>query len=111
VKLHKRWQETRFGVFQRRTEHELFCWFELSEDEQAAYQRSDLGDRMVCEYSSRGVRLDTRLSSLVAGETRFGSEDRAYLEAIEQKIIAAAEELASELADGQAGSDDKAVHQ
>jgi hypothetical protein len=100
MKLHTRWAETRFGLFQRRTEHELFCRIELSPAEQAAYERTDMGERLVCEYRPRGVPMDTRLKSLVAGETRFGSEDRAELEAIERQVTEAADELAAELAEG-----------
>jgi hypothetical protein len=100
MKLHKRWAETRYGIFQRRTEHELFCHIELDAAEQAAFECSGLGERLVCEYRSRGLPLDTRMSSLIAGETRFGSEDRAYLEEIERQVTAAAEELAETLAGG-----------
>ena len=105
MKLHKRWAETRYGVFQRRTEHELFCRIELDAAEQVAYELSDLGERMVCEYRSRGLPLDTRMSSLIAGETRFGSEDRAYLEEIEKQVVAAAEDLAEMLAGGKKSPD------
>ncbi len=97
MKLHTRWQETRYGVFQRRTEHELFCRIALSEQERAVYESLDIGSRLVCAYVSRGLRLDTRLSSLIAGETRFGSEDRSYLEEIERQVLAAADDLAEAL--------------
>ncbi len=97
MKLYTRWTKTRFGVFQRRTEHELYCRVELSEREQEAYPASGLGDELVCEYRSRGLPMDTRLSSLVAGETRFGSEDRAYLEGIKKDVSAAIERLTAKL--------------
>ena len=104
MKLHKRWVETRFGVFKRRTEHELFCRIELDADEREAFERSGLGEEIVITYRPRGVPLDTKLSSLVAGETRFGSEDRAELEAIENQVAAAAERLAGVIG-GRAGDD------
>jgi len=98
MKLHKRWAETRYGVFHRRTEHELFCRIELDAAEQAAYERSGLGEQLVCDYRSHGLPMETRLKSLIAGETRFGSEDRAYLEGIERQVVAAADDLAEALA-------------
>ncbi len=103
MKLHTRWTETRYGVIFRRTEHELFCRIELSAAEQAVYQRSDLGDRLVCEYRPRGLKLDTRLASLIEGETRFGSEDKAYLEDIERQVTAAAEDVEAVLRQSGAG--------
>jgi hypothetical protein len=98
MKLNCRWAETRYGVFHRRTEHELFCRIELDPAEQAAYERSDLGEKPVCDYRSHGLPMETRLKSLIAGETRFGSEDRAYLEEIERQVVGAADELAEALA-------------
>jgi hypothetical protein len=94
VRLHTRWVETRFGLFNRRTEHELYCHIELDPGERDAFERSGLGEAIVFAYRPRGVPLDTRLASLVAGETRFGSEDRAELEAIEAQVGAAAARLA-----------------
>ena len=41
--------------------------------------------------------MDTRLSSLVAGETRFGSEDKAYLEDIEKNVSASVDRLTAKL--------------
>jgi hypothetical protein len=99
MKLNCRWAETRYGVIRRQTEHELFCRIDLDAAERAVFEASDLGERLVCEYRSRGLRLDTRLKSLVAGETRFGSDDKAYLEEIERQVVEAAEELAGELAE------------
>ena len=49
---------------------------------------------MVIAYRPRGVPLDTKLASLVASETRFGSEDPAELEAIERQVGEAASRLA-----------------
>ncbi|HSM41652.1 MAG TPA: hypothetical protein VK862_12935 [Afifellaceae bacterium] len=94
MKLHTRRIETRFGLFNRRTEHELFCRIELKPGEREAYERSGLGEAVVIAYRPRGVPLDTRLASLVAGETRFGSEDPAELEAIERQVGEAAARLA-----------------
>jgi hypothetical protein len=106
MKLHTRWSETHFGVFRRQTEHELFCRIELTEAEHAAFQRSGLGDRLVCEYRSHGLQLDTRMSSLIAGETRFGSQDFAYLEDIERQVVAAAADIEAALrSTGDAGGD------
>ena len=99
MKLNCRWAETRYGVIRRRTEHELFCRIELDAAEKAAFDGSELGERLVCEYRSRGLRLDTKVKSLVAGETRFGSDGRAYLEEIERQVRSAADELAKALAD------------
>ncbi len=97
MKLITRWKATRFGIFQRRTEHELYCRVELSEREQAAYLGSGVADELVCEYRSRGLPMDTRLSSLVAGETRFGSEDKAYLEDIEKNVSSSIDRLTAKL--------------
>lgn len=94
MKLHKRRVETRFGLFRRGIEHELFCRIELDAEEREVYERLGLGEAVVCAYRPRGVPLDTRFSSLVAGETRFGSEDPAELEAIEAQIDEAAARLA-----------------
>ena len=97
MRLHTRWTETRFGVLRRRTEFELFARVELSEAEAGSYAAADLGREMVCRYRSHGLAMDTRLASLVAGETRFGSEDRAYLEDIERTITDAVERLTARL--------------
>lgn len=97
MKLHTRWTETRFGLFHRRTEYELYCRVELSETEAHAYPESDLGKELVCEYRSHGLNMNTRLASLVAGETRFGSEDRSYLEDIEKSIAASVDRLTASL--------------
>ncbi len=97
MELVTRWKATRFGIFQRRTEHELYCRVELSAREQAAYPGSGVADELVCEYRSRGLPMDTRLSSLVAGETRFGSEDKAYLEDIEKNVAASVDRLTAKL--------------
>ena len=97
MKLHTRWEQARFGVFIRRTEHELFCRVELTDSERAAYAESGLGDELVCKYRSHGLPMDTRLSSLVAGETRFGSQDKAYLENILKDITAAIERFTEKL--------------
>lgn len=99
MKLHTRWTETRFGIFRRRTEFELYCRVELSKIEMPAYAAAELGNEIVCQYRSHGLVMDTRLASLVAGETRFGSEDRAYLEDIEKSVAEAVERLTARLQD------------